>query len=179
MPCLLSVVTQLEKIALDEVGYKAELARELSPFACPADARSPASLQHQLAARGTAWFLSCWKKIPLSLPCFFQDVLRVSILRLPAPRLPLPALSKTTVMKQSGPFSNQRFGIILPLWQSVGNKSLAGACYKYTTEACITSLKKNDMKDRLIRDSTDIRGRYFLQQRKYLIFLSISHAILL
>lgn len=142
MPCLLSVVTQLAKIALDEVGQKAELARELSPFACPADAGSPASLQHQLNARGTAQFLSCWKKIPLSLPCFFQDVLRVSILRLPALRLPLSALSKTTVMKQSGPFSNQHFGIILPLWQSVGNKSLTGACYKYTTEACITSLKK-------------------------------------
>ena len=59
---------------------------------------------------------NCAGRKPLYLRYPFQDVFRASTLRPPMPRLSSPALSKTTVMKRSGPFSNQHLVIIFPLW---------------------------------------------------------------
>lgn len=69
-------------------------------------------------------------------------------------------LSKTPVTKQSGQFNNQHLDAILPLWHSVRDKTFAEACYKYTTQAQITPLKK-DVEEKTNQGFCNYQ-RYFL-----------------
>lgn len=84
-------------------------------------------------------------------------------------------LSKTPGTKQSGQFSNQHLDSILPLWQSVGNRTFAKACYKYTTQAQITCGRK-----RLIKDSATIRGIFCSRENTSFswVFLPINFAFM-
>lgn len=162
-------------LSLAPLGLRAELGASSGVLVSRTLQMMQTRLQQQFVARGTVHFLMRWKK---NLSLSFSVCLKSVDPEASSPQASSPSSLQSATNKAIRTVQ-QSVSWYNPSSLSVSRKkithwSLLQRYYPGTDNIP----EKGCERQRLIKDSAAVRGRYFLWWRKYLIFLSISHVIL-